>query len=129
MNKIIFTIIGAFIMSSLVSPIYISEVDAETYYNYQLAEWINKLSFAESTNRENIVIVDSNGKNSYGCLQFQKATFVAYSKKHKIKGDIMSCKTQKELAMSMIKENHNNWRHWFNSTKKIGKPPVYKETA
>lgn len=87
--------------------------------------WIEKLRYAESQGNDAVIILDSNKKYSYGCLQFQRATFDQYSKKFGIYGDIMDCGTQKELARAMLTYDRNAWRHWYHSTTtKVGKPPV-----
>jgi len=88
-----------------------------------LNNWIAKLVHQESSGKEDIVILDTNGRYSYGCLQFQRATFDHYSRLHGIKGDIMDCKIQKRLAFAMISNRYGNWEHWYNSTMKIGYPP------
>lgn len=94
--------------------------------------WLNKLAQAESTGRENIKILDVNGRYSYGCLQFQMRTFLSYAERYDIEvttDDIYDCNLQKRLAKEMILENHSNWRHWFNSAKyKVGLPPLLSTT-
>ena len=91
----------------------------------QLAVWIDKLMMLESEGREDIVIVDTNGKHSRGCLQFQDATFESYSKRYNFEGEIMNCGDQKKLAKLMIQENPKNARNWYTSVYKrgLGVPP------
>lgn len=94
--------------------------------------WIDKLAFCESGNRSDIVILDTNGRYSYGCLQFQEATFRQYVARYnmlphathdEVMNLIFNCDFQKKLAHKMLEENYKNWRHWYNcSTKKIGLP-------
>jgi len=73
---------------------------------------------------------------SYGCLQFQKETFLTNLKKFyqstydNLEGEewqnlIYDCNFQKELAYKMIEEDSNQWIHWKVSVNRgLGKPPV-----
>lgn len=90
--------------------------------------WLNKLINKESSGKAHIKILDVNGRYSYGCLQFQMATFLSYAGRYGIKvtpEDIYSCDLQKKIAKSMILESNSNWRHWWTSVtqKGIGYPP------
>jgi hypothetical protein len=87
-------------------------------------DWLVSLEHCESGGREDIVILDTNNRYSYSCLQFQERTFNHYTARYGFEDyDIMNCEHQKDVANEMLKENYNNWRHWFNcSTKKIGLP-------
>jgi hypothetical protein len=87
-------------------------------------DWLADLEHCESSGREDIVILDTNNRYSYSCLQFQERTFNHYTARYGFEDyDIMNCEHQKDVANEMLKENYNNWRHWFNcSTKKIGLP-------
>ena len=87
-------------------------------------DWLAELSHCESSGREDIVILDTNNRYSHSCLQFQTRTFNHYSERYGFEDyDIMNCEDQKDVANEMLKENYNNWQHWFNcSTKKIGLP-------
>jgi hypothetical protein len=100
--------------------------------------WINKLAEAESGNRARIKILDVNGRYSYGCLQFQMATFKAYSTRYGLVDpdaitswdeQIYNCQLQKQIAKRMIQEKPSNWRHWGYTVlhKGTGLPPE-KET-
>jgi len=100
------------------SPLAISEPDALDLY-------IERLVFAESSGREDIVIIDTNGKKSYGCLQFQEETFHRFSEKYAIAGDIPDCPTQRQLARAILLRERSGWRHWFTSVTRIGKPPLH----
>lgn len=100
--------------------------------------WIDGLIELESRGEEKIKILDVNGYYSYGCLQFQMATFIRFGVKYGLltQSDnprqlIYSCDFQKEIAKAMIRENRSNWRHWFTSVKirKLGPPPVEIELA
>lgn len=96
--------------------------------------WIEKLAMAESNNRANIKVLDVNGRYSYGCLQFQMATFKAYTARYNLvdaskvtnwEALIYDCGLQKKTAKHMIKERTANWRHWGYTVlnKGIGFPP------
>lgn len=98
----------------------------------QLRQWINILVQQESSGRTNIKILDNNHKYSYGCLQFQKQTFVGYAKSlnmlpetedNEIENFIYDCEYAKLLVEKMIENNYDNWKHWKNSVDKIGMPP------
>lgn len=84
---------------------------------------LERLVWAESSGREKIRVLDVNNKYSYGCLQFQLATFESYSTRYGLEGDIYDCEFQKLLALKMLQENYGNWKHWYLSHKKIGLPP------
>jgi hypothetical protein len=84
--------------------------------------------------------IDSNGLRSYGCLQFQKETFLINLKKFypeiysHLEGDewqnfIYSCEFQKELAYKMIQNNYYNWQHWKYTilVRGLEKPPKLPE--
>ena len=97
--------------------------------------WLEKLATAESNNRATIKILDVNGRYSYGCLQFQMATFKSYSARYGLADPatvtdwdalIFDCDFQKEVAIHMIQEKPANWRHWGYTVlhKGIGLPPV-----
>lgn len=64
--------------------------------------------------------LDSNNKYSYGCLQFQEATWLAMSKIHNVdpwsEGGIYSCEKQWELAKKMFREDKvAAAQHWYTS--------------
>lgn len=97
--------------------------------------WLEKLAMAESNNRANIKVLDVNGRYSYGCLQFQMATFKSYSARYGLldpatvtswETHIYDCELQKEIATHMIQEKSANWRHWGYTVlnKGIGFPPT-----
>jgi hypothetical protein len=97
--------------------------------------WLEKLAIAESNNRANIKVLDVNGRYSYGCLQFQMATFKAYSTRYGLldasevvswEKHLYDCGLQKQIAKRMIQEKPANWRHWgYTVLKKgVGFPPT-----
>ena len=99
-----------------------------------LDAWLDTLVEKESHGNAKIRIMDVNGRYSYGCLQFQMATFKNYIARYdlesEVDGDwnsaIYDCGLQRRLAKLMLLENRNNWRHWFNSVRdgELGLPPV-----
>jgi hypothetical protein len=99
-----------------------------------LDAWIDKLAEKESGNKERIKILDVNGRYSYGCLQFQMATFKSYSQRYGLvdpanvtswEETIYNCSLQKQIAKRMLLEKSGNWRHWGYTvrTKGLGLPP------
>lgn len=99
-----------------------------------LDAWINGLIQKESSGQTNIKILDTNNRYSYGCLQFQMPTFIAYGKRYgfisgteaNLESLIMSCSLQKAIAKKMILDDSDNWRHWYHSvyTRGLGLPPI-----
>ena len=78
--------------------------------------------------------LDSNGYYSYGCLQFQKPTFLQEIIHHEFAPGasaaeldtmIHDCNIQKQLAREMIKNDKNAYLHWKTSviTRGLGLPP------
>lgn len=100
----------------------------------KLDAWIDGLIQKESSGKTNIKILDTNNRYSYGCLQFQMPTFIAYGKKYGIisgteanlESLIMSCSLQRAIAKKMILDDSDNWRHWYHSvyTRGLGLPPL-----
>lgn len=87
-----------------------------------ISEFINQLVMMESGGHEDLKVFDTNKKYSYSCLQFQMATWLEQGKKYGINTtseNIMNCSLQKNVAYKMLKDNPNNWKHWYNSTMKI----------
>lgn len=96
--------------------------------------WLQKLVMKESNGRTRIKVMDVNGKYSYGCLQFQMATFQAYMRRFSLLSEmnlggweetIYDCELQKRLAKLMLEEDYDAWMHWYNSTLAIGYPPQF----
>lgn len=75
--------------------------------------------------------IDSNNQYSYGCLQFQQATYLAVAKKYKLDpwaGDgIYDCNNQWKLARAMFLEDKEAAaQHWYTSvyTRGLGLPNI-----
>lgn len=99
-----------------------------TSYEAKLYDWIEGLEYEESRGNTRAKVFDSNAKYSYGCLQFQLATWKNQGDKYGMdttKENIYNCSMQKELAKRMIRDDRSNWEHWYNSVteKGLGKPP------
>jgi hypothetical protein len=103
--------------TSHASPLEISEIDSLDIY-------IERLAFLESSGRESIIVLDTNGRLSKSCLQFQEATWEEQTRIHEISGSIMDCQLQKVLARKMLESDPRNARHWKNSTRRLGPPPL-----
>ena len=97
-----------------------------------LAQWIDTLAIAESGNREWIAHQDRDGGYNYGCLQFRERTFRHFVMKFNLApnaepGEVMNliydCAFQKRLALRMLRENPENWKHWKKTVRRIGLPP------
>lgn len=100
-----------------------------------LDAWLEKLAEKESNHRERIKVLDVNGRYSYGCLQFQMATFKSYSTRYGLVDAatvtdweelLYDCSLQKKIAKRMIQEKNSNWRHWGYTVlqKGVGLPPA-----
>lgn len=97
--------------------------------------WVDELEQYEAPGVSNdFKIIDSNGKYSYGCLQFQYETFRAYVRAYhlldyaedaELYNFIGDCDFQHNLAELMIQEDPRNWTHWYTSVKirGLGYPP------
>jgi hypothetical protein len=103
-----------------------------------LEKWLDALSFAESGNRARIVHQDLDGRYYYGCLQFRVKTFRFFVDKFGLTpspagSDVMDliydCGFQKRLAVRMIIDSPENWKHWRNTVQRIGLPPGATSTS
>jgi len=100
----------------------------------EMDHWLSKLARFEYPGAEKYFKrLDSNGKFSYGCLQFQAATFVGMAQKYGVSkafGDasaIYDCGIQKEIARAMFEDDATAAaHHWYTSiyVKGLGLPPV-----
>lgn len=79
----------------------------------------------ESGGKKLLVVLDTNKKYSYGCLQYQMATWNHYSKKYGIDAEIMDCDAQIEVTRNIIKYEKDGWRNWWTTVVKkgVGLPP------
>ena len=95
-----------------------------------LGVWIDRLEEKELDFRHGreLCIIDVNGLESCGCLQFQRQTFDTYAH---LAGAPTSteiykdCRMQKKVAHAMILDDYENWRHWSHSVEArgLGLPP------
>ena len=70
----------------------------EELYNIALERWVDKVIEKESQGDWDVIIVDTNGKLSKGCLQYQDDTWNSYTKKYDISGSPLNCETAKKVA-------------------------------
>lgn len=116
-----------FNVNAVSAPTQISILSPEAIsYETSINQWLENLVNQESSGNARIVVLDVNGRYSYGCLQFQRATWDAYRDAYGITADdIFDCNQQRKLARLMIEDDYSNWRHWFNSVTRygVGKPP------
>ena len=82
-------------------------------------------------NNEPYKRLDSNNQYSYGCFQFQQATYLAMAKKYKVdawqNGGIYNCDNQWLLARLMFEEDPIAAApHWYTSiyTRGLGLPNI-----
>jgi len=97
-----------------------------------LAQWVDALAVAESGNREWIAHQDRDGGYNYGCLQFRERTFRHFVRKFnfapgaqpdEVMNLMYDCAFQKRLALRMLRQNPENWKHWKKTARRIGLPP------
>lgn len=76
-------------------------------------------------------IVDRNNKLSYGCLQFQEASWLYLSRKYGVdpweNGGIYQCENQRKVARAMFLEDAQAAaRHWYTSiyVRGLGLPDI-----
>lgn len=101
------------------------QLSSEERYEIALKQWVNKVIEKESEGDTNVEIIDTNGKWSRGCLQFQDSTWNSYTKKYGLSGSPKDCELAKQVAIAMIQDNHNLWRSWYTTVikKGVGLPP------
>lgn len=89
--------------------------DEYLYQNYdsETANRIFALAKCESGGNINAKVLDTNGKYSYGLLQFQKATFQKLCQ-----GELTNPIDQIDCAVEILKEPQG-WRHWYNCLKRF----------
>lgn len=87
--------------------------------------WIRQLIQCESTGNPNAINPnDSDGTPSYGLLQFKPSTFEMFSRKYKIKGELMDPVAQKEITRRMINDPKVRIENQFPAcVKRYGRPP------
>lgn len=99
------------------------------YREDELDSYLSRLAWSyECTGRcrtavitdEPFRIVDSNGKYSYGCFQFQEATWLSMARRHGIdpweNGGIYNCDQQWKVARAMFLEDPEQAAgHWYMS--------------
>ena len=83
---------------------------------------LSDLRYCESSNRENIIITDTNGYKSYGIFQFQLYSFIEFGIKYGLlppditeeeaRGKIMDTELTNQIAANMLEDGL--WKHWYN---------------
>ncbi len=87
--------------------------------------WMTKLELCESGGQD-VRVLDTNNKYSYGYFQFQMDTFNRFGLLYHLDhSDIHSRPQQYAIAKAMVSDGL--WKHWYNCGKKIGLPPVTVE--
>lgn len=90
-------------------------------------EILEKLAMCESSKRTDIVILDSNGKLSYGLYQYQKSTWIAKMKQYNLAPNaeeeelmnlIFDHNYQTKLTLLILKDG--GWRNWLICCQRIG---------
>lgn len=135
LNEIIYISLALFlttILSSLIIKLGFTAVSPSGFVNQTNTQvWVHRMIQAESNNRSEIVVFDSNHRISYGCAQFQRETFEEQVRRHNLLPDaepkeylnfIRDCTFQRHLSQTMIDHNPENYRHWLNTSKKINRP-------
>lgn len=130
MNKKLVTIL-LWLLALILSIIFLPQTRAkaeapEMTYDQKLDAWIYQVMEKESGGKKLLVVLDTNNKYSYGCLQYQMTTWNYYSKKYDIDAEIMDCDAQIEVTRNIIKYEKDGWRNWWTTVVKkgVGKPPV-----
>jgi hypothetical protein len=86
-------------------------------YCPSIDEVIDKLAKCESNQVPDVVIIDSNGLQSLGWLQFQRTTFDYYGEKYGLPhNDILSPAQQIPIARAMLQDGL--WKAWYVCLKK-----------
>ena len=92
----------------------------------EIEKTLDRLSRCESNNRDDIKILDSNKKYSYGRFMYQEETFKGFVKEYKLLPEaedleimnfIYDGEFQRELTGMMLTKDRENWRHWYNCLK------------
>lgn len=88
-------------------------------------KWIHDLEGCESGFDETAINPeDLDGTPSYGCFQFKPGTFIAFSARYHLRGELMDCNAQREIVRRMVAEAENiNWEQQFpGCVAKLGRP-------
>ena len=87
---------------------------------------MESLSECESGGSTTIKVLDTNGKYSYGLLQFQMGTWLKYKNLGATRENIFDGELQKTIARSML--DAGGWRNWLNCSlvvkRSLGSYPV-----
>ncbi len=92
--------------------------------------WINNLALCETGNRD-VTILDTNKKYSYGYLQFQMGTWLAYGKSlGATSANIHDYALQHQVARTMLNAGlQNQWKTCAEKvTRKYGSYPTWVDS-
>ena len=101
-------------------------------YDPELVAWIEKLGNCESGN--NPSAIGDNGL-ARGILQFHKKTFIEfaekynlypYAEKFEIENFYLDSNEQKKLAILILTNEKDGWKHWYKCSLKIGLDKLIK---
>lgn len=111
-----------------VEVIFEQKKGIEEVLDPSIVEKMEVLAQCESGNRDDIVIVDTNGYRSYGKWQFQLATFRQYAEKYglvekglsndELRVHVLNGDLQAKVVYRMLTEDLGNLTHWKNCTTK-----------
>jgi len=85
-------------------------------------EWLDKLSFCESSNRVNLKTLDTNNHYSYGLYQFQMRTWSNYKELGTTQENIYDPVLQRLVAKHILDRGGQN--NWYICSKRIGNYPI-----
>lgn len=96
----------------------------------ELDQWLSRLAFefecvGACRHVAEYKRLDTNSRYSYGCLQFQEATWLSFARKHGVdpwaNGGIYECDNQRKVARLMFEEDvEAAAQHWYTSIYKRG---------
>ena len=122
---------------------FIIKTKSEEVSRDYLDVWLDRLQSYECPGcGSNYRRVDVNGLYSYGCLQFQEATFRRYSKRYNLPSEdtiddshsIYKCEAQRLIVRKMYEEMGSSYdfgRNWYTTIyiKKLGLPQKDEEES
>lgn len=87
--------------------------------------WLRRLEQCESGGNPNALNPeDLDGTPSHGILQFKRSTFIAYSRKYHIIGELYEPEAQRAIVREMMDDPSVWWEQQFPAcVRKLGRPP------
>lgn len=124
------SIVGMLDIKTAVEGIFEQEKPIVEVQDPEILAKMEKLSLCESNNREDVVIVDTNGYRSYGKFMFQLATFRQFAEQYELitKGLtndelrplLLDGELQSKLVYEMLENDPTAIGHWRNCANKHG---------